>query len=78
MEHLHPIVERFGQNLKEARARSGLTQEQVQWRSDVHPTQISKMENDGLDVHISTVARLAAALGVSPGELLDGLPDKSS
>ncbi|HVS99054.1 MAG TPA: helix-turn-helix transcriptional regulator [Solirubrobacterales bacterium] len=74
----HPIVARFGRNLKQARARAGLTQEEVNWRSGVHPTELSKMEHGTRDVHISSVARLAAALGVSPGELLDGLADESS
>lgn len=74
----HPIVARFGRNLKLARARAGLTQEEVNWRSGVHPTELSKMEHGTRDVRISTVGRLAAALGVSPGELLDGLTDESS
>jgi transcriptional regulator with XRE-family HTH domain len=72
----HAIVARFGRNLSRARARAGLTQEEVNWRSGVHPTELSKMEHGSRDVHISTVARLASALGVSPGELLDGLADE--
>lgn len=68
----HPIVARFGRNLSRARDRADITQEQVQWESGVHPTEISRMEGGERDVRISTVARLAGALGVTPGELLDG------
>jgi transcriptional regulator with XRE-family HTH domain len=72
----HAIVARFGRNLKAARKRAGLTQEEVNWRSGVHPTELSKMEHGRRDVHISTLARLARTLGVSPGELLDGISDE--
>lgn len=72
----HAILARFGRNLKLARKRAGLTQEEVNWRSGVHPTELSKMEHGRRDVHISTLGRLATSLGVSPGELLDGIADE--
>jgi predicted transcriptional regulator len=68
----HPIVARFGANLRRAREESGLTQEDLNWKGGAHATQISRMENHGLDVPISTVARLAEALEMTPGQLLDG------
>jgi transcriptional regulator with XRE-family HTH domain len=68
----HPIVARFGANLKRARESAGLTQEDLHGRGAAHATQISRMENQGLDVPISTVARLAVALEITPGQLLDG------
>lgn len=66
------IVARFGRNLALARRRAHLTQEELNRRSGVHPTEVSRIERGERDVRISTVARLADALELSPGELLDG------
>lgn len=67
-------VARFARNLRLARQRTSLTQEQLSDLSGVHPTEISRMENGHRDVRISTVDRLAAALQLQPGDLL-GEPD---
>lgn len=67
-------VAHFANNVAEARRRAGLTQEEVSERSGVHPTEVSRIENGNRDARVSTVFRLAAALEVSPGQLLDGLP----
>lgn len=61
----------LGTNLREARKRLGLTQEQVAQRSGVHSTEISRIEAGKRDPQISTVRRLAKALGMKPGQLLD-------
>ncbi len=65
-------VAQFARNVGEARRRAGLTQEEVSYRSGVHPTEVSRIENGNRDARVSTVFRLAEALGVSPGQLLDG------
>ncbi len=67
-------VAQFAQNLKEARRRARMTQEDVSRASDVHPTEVSRIENGERDARVSTVFRLAKALGVAPGQLMDGLP----
>ena len=64
-------VGRLGTNLREARQRLELTQEQVAARSGVHPTEISRIEAGKRDPRVSTVERLAAALKLKPGELLE-------
>jgi transcriptional regulator with XRE-family HTH domain len=64
----------FGTNLREARERLGLTQEQVAERSGVHATEVSRMEAGKRDPQVSTLERLAKAVEVTPGQLLDGLP----
>jgi transcriptional regulator with XRE-family HTH domain len=46
----------------------------VSAESGVHPTEVSRIENGERDARISTVFRLAKALHVTPGQLLDGLP----
>lgn len=61
----------LGANLREARERLGLTQEQVAQRSGVHATEVSRIESDKRDPQVSTVRRLAKAVQVKPGQLLE-------
>jgi transcriptional regulator with XRE-family HTH domain len=61
----------LGANLREARERLGLTQEQVAQRSGVHATEVSRIEGGKRDPQVSTVRRLAKAVEVKPGRLLD-------
>ena len=65
-------IDRFARNVAQARRQAGLTQEEVSARSGVHPTEVSRIERGERDVRVSTVYRLAEALGTSPGSLLDG------
>ena len=65
-----PDMAGLGTNLREARERLGLTQEQVAERSGVHATEVSRIEGGKRDPQVSTVIRLANALEVEPGELL--------
>lgn len=60
----------LGRNLRRARKRLELTQEEVGQRSGVHPTEVSRIEAGKRDPRISTVERLAKALGIPPGDLL--------
>ncbi|HLI76841.1 MAG TPA: helix-turn-helix transcriptional regulator [Acidobacteriaceae bacterium] len=71
---MEDAVATFARNAALARRRLHLTQEDVSGRSGIHPTEVSRIENGERDVRVSTVFRLAAALEVSPGALLDGLP----
>ncbi|HEX5526784.1 MAG TPA: helix-turn-helix transcriptional regulator [Solirubrobacterales bacterium] len=61
----------LGANLRDARTRSGMTQEQVADRSGVHATEVSRIEAGKRDPRVSTVLRLAKALNVKPGQLLE-------
>lgn len=61
----------LGTNLRDARERLGLTQEQVAERCGVHATEVSRIEGGKRDPRISTLIRLANALEVKPGELLE-------
>lgn len=60
----------LGRNLRRARQRLELTQEEVAERSGVHATEVSRIEAGKRDPRVSTVARLAKAVGVPPGDLL--------
>ena len=63
-------MDTLGPNLREARERLGLTQATVAQRSGIHATEISRIEAGKRDPRVSTLIRLASALGVPPGELL--------
>lgn len=60
----------LGRNLRHARDRLGLTQEQVAERSGVHATEVSRIEAGKRDPRVSTMERLAKAVGVPPSDLL--------
>jgi transcriptional regulator with XRE-family HTH domain len=67
-------VGNLGTNLRDARKRLGLTQEQVAERSGVHATEVSRIENGKRDPRASTLLRLAKAIEMRPGQLLDEEP----
>ena len=62
---------KLGPNLREARLGLKLTQEQVAERSGVHATEVSRIEAGKRDPRVSTVERLAKAVEVRPGQLLE-------
>ena len=49
----------------------GLTQEQVAERSGVQAGEVSRIETGKRDPKVSTVERLAKAVEVKPGQLLE-------
>jgi len=61
----------LGQNLRDARDKLGLTQEQVAERSGVQAGEVSRIESGKRDPQVSTVLKLAKAVEVKPGELLE-------
>lgn len=61
----------LGTNLRIARKHLGLTQEQVAERSGVHPTEVSRIEAGKRDPQVSTVVKLAKAVELPPGRLLE-------
>jgi transcriptional regulator with XRE-family HTH domain len=67
-----PAMGDLGTNLREARERLELTQEDVAARSGVHATEVSRIEAGKRDPKVSTLERLAAAVEMKPGQLLDG------
>lgn len=66
-----PRVGNLGTNLRAARKKLGLTQEQVGERSGVHPTEVSRIEAGKRDPQVSTVEKLAGAVELRPGQLLE-------
>jgi transcriptional regulator with XRE-family HTH domain len=70
--HAPEAVEVFARNVKAQRARRGLSQSQVGKLSGIHFTEISRIERGLRDPRMSTLIRLARALGMPPSRLLDG------
>lgn len=55
--------------LKDIREKRMMTQLDLAMKSGVTPAQISRLENHPSNPRVSTLKRLAAALGVEPQEL---------
>jgi transcriptional regulator with XRE-family HTH domain len=64
-------VTNLGPNLREARLKLEMSQEQVSEKSGVHATEVSRIEAGKRDPRVSTVERLARAVGLRPGQLLE-------
>ena len=67
------VAGRFGENLRRARRREGLSQEELAARASLHRTEVGKLENTERIPRIDTLIQLAGAMAVPPGELLDGI-----
>jgi transcriptional regulator with XRE-family HTH domain len=67
------VAERFGKNLRRVRKREDLSQEQLGKRASLHRTEIGLLEKGERVCRIDTLIRLAGAMAVPPGELLDGI-----
>lgn len=60
-------------NLRAARERAGISQETLAQRADMHRNAVALIEAGKRDPRVSTVAKLAKALGVATEELLKDL-----
>lgn len=67
------VAQRFGANLIAQRERVGLSQEELSFRAALHRTEIGLLERGARIPRIDTLAKLAGALGIEPGELLTGI-----
>lgn len=67
------IAARFGENLKRSRERARLSQEELAVRASLHRTQIGLLERGSRLPRIDTLVKLAGALSIPPGTLLEGI-----
>jgi len=67
------IASRFGKNLSRARKRAGLSQEEAGIRASLHRTEIGLLERGERIPRIDTAIKLAGAIGVPLGELIEGI-----
>ena len=65
--------ERFAANLRRARTASGISQEELGHRCDLHRTEISLLERAGREPRLGTIVKLAGALETTPGDLCAGI-----
>jgi transcriptional regulator with XRE-family HTH domain len=65
--------EQFAENLRRQRLRRGLSQEALGHASGLHRTEISLLERAQREPRLSTITRLAHALGLRPAALLRGI-----
>jgi transcriptional regulator with XRE-family HTH domain len=67
------VAQRFAENLVRHRHARGLAQQALADRARMHRTEISLLEGGRRVPRIDTVAKLAAALSLAPGALLEGI-----
>jgi transcriptional regulator with XRE-family HTH domain len=67
------IARRFGQNLRRARKRAAMSQEELAVGASLHRTEIGLIERGHRVARIDTLIKIASSLGVSPLELLEGI-----
>lgn len=66
--------DRFAANLKRLRESAGLSQMELGNRCDMDNSVISRYERGQRDPQLEAIAALAAGLGVTAAELVDGIP----
>ena len=56
-------IANFGSNLRRERTNAGLTQEQLAEKTDLNPRTIQKIEAGDINILVTTLGKLQAALG---------------
>ena len=63
-------VVKIGTQVKRARERALLTQEELAGRAGIGTATLNRIEKDRVEPHFRTIRKLAKALDVDPAELL--------
>ena len=66
------LARRFSVNLRSVREQQGLTQEEAAFRCDMSTRLLQQVEAGDTNATLTTIARLAAGLGVDPSRLFRG------
>lgn len=64
------VVVHIGENLRRARFRAGLTQQELADKAGTTQTTVARIERDTVEPEVTTIRKLAAALDVRIPELL--------
>jgi DNA-binding XRE family transcriptional regulator len=64
-------LEQFAANLRRCRRNRGLSQQRLAFDCKLHRTEVSLLERGDRNPRLTTIVRLARALGVPPAELLE-------
>lgn len=73
-----PEAVEFGSRVRRQRQALGWSQEKLAEAVGLHHTYVGSVERGERNVSLRNILRLAEALRVSPGVLLDGLPTTGS
>ncbi len=60
-------------NIRRKREARGLSQERLAELSDLHMTDVGRVERGERDPGVRTLAKIARGLGVAPGDLFEGV-----
>lgn len=71
-----PAVTAFARNLRRARRSHDLSQEALAAKAGLGAKHISEIERANKDPRLTTVLRLADALGMTAGELMSGFDEE--
>jgi len=65
--------DRFAINLRKARQKKEISQEELGFLCELHRTEISLLERGGREPRLGTIMKLAGSLDVNPEELISGI-----
>lgn len=65
------IVKKFGQAIRRRRVEAGLSQENLAAAAKVHPTYVSLIERGLRDPKLTSIRKLAKALGTDASSLIE-------
>ena len=68
----------IGRRIRDLRLEQDLTQEELAERAEVHRAVVGFIERAEREAGVSLIWRMANGLGISMGELLDGIEDEVS
>lgn len=68
-----PLSVAFGELLKAARAKAGVTQEDLAHRSGLDRTTVSQVERGEASPRLNTLIRLAGGLAIEPADLIPSI-----
>jgi len=63
----------LGEAIRHYRAKTGLTQEQLAEKADLHPVYIGKIERGEQWISLHALLRVSKAMGVKASTIIDGL-----
>lgn len=68
-------AERFADNLRQARTKSGLSQGELARDAGISHSEIYRLEAGTREPRLGTLVKLGNAMGIDGADLLDGLGD---
>lgn len=70
-------LETLGRNVRSARKRAKLTQEELAELADLHPTYVGGIERGERNIGVLNLIGLARALSVGPGTFFSGIKTRT-